>query len=349
MILNSSPDYETKADYNIYINVNDGANNYAKAFTVSVTNINEAPTDLSFEAGSNVITDGLISHLDATNSESYNGSGNQWTELSGNNNHGTLLNGVSFANNRIKTSNTGTGDRSGVRIGSLPILANNKSWTIVVKVTPRMNSGNILGLSSESNHAGWNAPVIPSAGGYIYPGVHNSHLQWSHPFNVDQEYEFVYSFNRTNNVNKFYIDGTLINTRTVAVNTGNNGTSYLFLGDDNPGCCANTNRGQSEDHAGDYERFLFYNRVLTDTEVQDLLGSSGSGSGTTTSTASFDEGSAVGTVVATLTATDTDTTNLTYSLATGNGTTDQHNSLFTVQVLNSLSQARPYPMIQQHL
>ena len=43
LILNSSPDYETKASYNIYINVNDGANNYAKAFTVSVTNINEAP------------------------------------------------------------------------------------------------------------------------------------------------------------------------------------------------------------------------------------------------------------------------------------------------------------------
>ena len=35
-------------------------------------------------------------------------------------------------------------------------------------------------------------------------------------------------------------------------------------------------------------------------------------------------------MVATLTATDSDTTNLTYSLATGNGTTDQHNSLFTV-------------------
>ena len=50
LIINSSPDYETKASYNIYINVNDGANNYAKAFTVSVTNVNEAPTDISFEA-----------------------------------------------------------------------------------------------------------------------------------------------------------------------------------------------------------------------------------------------------------------------------------------------------------
>ena len=67
MILNSSPDYETKASYNIYINVNDGANNYAKAFTVSVTNINEAPSDLSF-TGAEFITDGLILHLDAANS-----------------------------------------------------------------------------------------------------------------------------------------------------------------------------------------------------------------------------------------------------------------------------------------
>ena len=50
LIINSSPDYETKASYNIYININDGANNYAKAFTVSVTNVNEAPTDLSFGA-----------------------------------------------------------------------------------------------------------------------------------------------------------------------------------------------------------------------------------------------------------------------------------------------------------
>ena len=44
-----------KSSYNIYINANDGANNYAKAFTVSVTNINEAPTDLSFEASASLL------------------------------------------------------------------------------------------------------------------------------------------------------------------------------------------------------------------------------------------------------------------------------------------------------
>ena len=37
-------DFETKSSYNIYINTNDGAANYAKAFTVTVNDVNEAPS-----------------------------------------------------------------------------------------------------------------------------------------------------------------------------------------------------------------------------------------------------------------------------------------------------------------
>ena len=50
LLTSTTLDYETKTSYNIYVNVNDGTSNYAKAFTVSVTNINEPPIDLSFEA-----------------------------------------------------------------------------------------------------------------------------------------------------------------------------------------------------------------------------------------------------------------------------------------------------------
>lgn len=46
--------------------------------------------------GPDIITDGLVLHLDAANSKSYPGSGNTWTDLSGNGNHGTLTNGPSF-------------------------------------------------------------------------------------------------------------------------------------------------------------------------------------------------------------------------------------------------------------
>ena len=55
LIINNTPDYETKSSYNIYINAYDGANNFAKAFTVSVTDINEAPTDIGLT--SNTITE----------------------------------------------------------------------------------------------------------------------------------------------------------------------------------------------------------------------------------------------------------------------------------------------------
>ena len=53
------------------------------------------------------------------------------------------------------------------------------------------------------------------------------------------------------------------------------------------------------------------------------------GSGSSSST-SIDEEVSIGTEAGKLTATDSDTTNLTFSLVSGNGTNDQHNSLFTV-------------------
>ena len=47
--------------------------------------------------GSGVITNGLVLNLDAGNTASYPGTGTAWTDLSGNGNTGTLLNGVGFS------------------------------------------------------------------------------------------------------------------------------------------------------------------------------------------------------------------------------------------------------------
>jgi hypothetical protein len=44
-----------------------------------------------------IVTDGLVLCLDAANSKSYPGSGTAWTDLSGNQNDGTLVNGVGFS------------------------------------------------------------------------------------------------------------------------------------------------------------------------------------------------------------------------------------------------------------
>jgi hypothetical protein len=44
-----------------------------------------------------IVTDGLVLCLDAANTKSYPGSGTTWTDLSGNGNNGTLVNGVGYS------------------------------------------------------------------------------------------------------------------------------------------------------------------------------------------------------------------------------------------------------------
>jgi hypothetical protein len=46
------PDYETKATYNIRVRISDGALTYDKQFTITITDVNEAPTDISLTKSS---------------------------------------------------------------------------------------------------------------------------------------------------------------------------------------------------------------------------------------------------------------------------------------------------------
>ena len=53
---------------------------------------------MSNNYGPRIVTDGLVLCLDAADQNSYSGSGNTWTDLSGNGNNGTLTNGPTFSN-----------------------------------------------------------------------------------------------------------------------------------------------------------------------------------------------------------------------------------------------------------
>jgi hypothetical protein len=65
--------------------------------------------------------------LDAGNSASYPGSGSTWTDLSGNGNNGTLVNGVTYS-----SSNGGLFDFDGVNdYISIPINLTNTTYTIM--------------------------------------------------------------------------------------------------------------------------------------------------------------------------------------------------------------------------
>ncbi|MDG1090588.1 MAG: cadherin domain-containing protein, partial [Flavobacteriaceae bacterium] len=90
-------DFETKSSYSIRVQTSDGTDSYQKVFTISVDDVNEAPTSIevsgSTGGGSQMISSGLIVHLDASNAASTATPNSSWIDLSGNGNHGDIMNG----------------------------------------------------------------------------------------------------------------------------------------------------------------------------------------------------------------------------------------------------------------
>jgi hypothetical protein len=66
---------------------------YSKALTASEVAQNYNATKDKFQ-GQQIVTNGLVLNLDSANKDSYPGTGTTWNDLSGNNNNGTLINGV---------------------------------------------------------------------------------------------------------------------------------------------------------------------------------------------------------------------------------------------------------------
>ena len=74
--------------------------------------------------GPDIVTDGLVLHLDAGNSKSYPGSGNTWYDLSNNNNSSSLSAGVTYSDNSLLFGGTATAPIASSSINT--IYTNNK-------------------------------------------------------------------------------------------------------------------------------------------------------------------------------------------------------------------------------
>ena len=310
LLTSSTLDYETKMSYNIYVKVSDGTSNFEKAFTVSVTNVLEPITDLSF-AGANFVTDGLILHLDAGNSNSYSGSGSTWFDLSGNNNHATI-NGPTFSNSQIKhfVFDGSNDDIASMNLSSYTNLTievwyyDNKTPGQYDLLTYNGNSGSYTFTNNNFRTDG------NGMGAANFNGASQISNQWV---------RFVYVKN-----SKVFINDTPTNKSSGS----DNAYGQLKIGD------ARSDVGQHWD--GKIALIRVYNRGLTDQEISKnydgfnaVINNSQTLSDSSTSTF-VDEEVSIGTQVGTLTATDSDTTSFTFSLVSGNGTNDQHNALFTV-------------------
>jgi len=131
--------------------------------------------------GPKVVTDGLILALDAADISSYPGSGTTWTDLSGNGNNGTLVNGVGY-----NESNGGSLTFDGVddRVDSIN-ASSLTNMTIEIWIYDTRSSGqrDILSYNGNSGSYTYNGTTFRTDGNGLgarsFGGVGNPPLnQW---------------------------------------------------------------------------------------------------------------------------------------------------------------------------
>jgi hypothetical protein len=241
-----------------------------------------------------IVTDGLVLALDAGNPKSYPGSGTAWTDLSGNGNTGTLVNGVGF-----DSGNLGSLVFDGVNdyvvhtsnLTAINNITNSSSFTFSstfkLNAFPTVQTATITGLLMKGSYNpsyGMNLSYSGSSGGFrtqaqIYYGLRNltgtagvtqgygffnrtsnTLIQLGQWYKVDM----VHEFSGTTHTLRLYINGNLDrqDTATDALypinfqNTESLGINFRILG------------GNFLYSNADIASYSIYNRALTASEIQ---------------------------------------------------------------------------------
>ena len=204
----------------------------------------------SATTASDIISNGLIVHLDAGNSSSYPGSGTTWTDLSSEGNDGTLVNGPTF------TSDDGgslvfDGINDYVNLGAVQV--NTAAGTIGMWVKLDSVAGRFFGRGGnfESRFSGTRL-VIDMTGN----SVTSSRTSWSGAWLY-----VVIGWDENANSTAIYVNG-------VSDATGTCSTISTKTGDMNIGRSSGMGGGGGLYVPGKIAAFHSYNRLLTTTEIQ---------------------------------------------------------------------------------
>jgi hypothetical protein len=206
-----------------------------------------------------IVTNGLVLCLDAANAKSYPGSGTTWTDLSGNDNHFTLYNGVTFSNNKMIFD--GTDDYAGRNTTDSLKITNDK--TITFFWNHYTDGGDTTfcsimrcGLGNDLQYCTFSDKVSRRIGFHWNDNTFKTVASSSSVFDLDKINYGVVVISGTNCL--FYINGKLISSTVVTVPTTN--PTALSIG--------RTAFITSQDLAGEIPTLSIYNRALTAAEIQ---------------------------------------------------------------------------------
>jgi hypothetical protein len=201
---------------------------------------------MAVEYNPRIVTDGLVLCLDAANPKSYPGSGTTWFDLSGRNNNGTLVNGVSF---------------SSVNNGVFVLDGSNDYIDVPINL-------------SSVNHTIFGAARYVTIGGRTFSGKNNNWLM-GHWNNSTRNYFaggwvsnigagesdtnwriYAATGNLSSDLWGFYVNGILNFTPNSNGSAGPNGFAI------------GTWLGNGEFSNSHISHLIAYNRVLTNNEIQ---------------------------------------------------------------------------------
>jgi len=178
---------------------------------------------------SELVTDGLVLNLDAGDPRSYPSSGTTWTDLSGNGNNGTLVNGPTYSN---------------ADGGSLAFTKSSLHYVTSSTSTVRTHGSNPFTLEAWARNTitGDYNTVLSTHGSSRQIGFHQGSFMWggnggggntliySGSRNLNQWYHLVMTFDGLGgNIGKLYVDGVLLATGNIGDN-GATSTSIVRVG-----------------------------------------------------------------------------------------------------------------------
>jgi hypothetical protein len=216
---------------------------------------------MSIGYGPKVVTDGLVLALDAADRNSYPGSGTTWTDLSGNGNNGTLVNGVGYSG-----SNGGSLSFDGVDDlcrTTLPVSTLSSIFTVCIffNLTSLTSSDTVsvskrlISADASSGSTKWCIGVTPNSD-FVFAGAGGNEKTLRFPINLNQ----IYFVTLTHNTSTYSL---WLDNEIKILNDSSNINSSSF-GNISVACRPNTD---DRLWTGNVFSCSIYNRALTSTEI----------------------------------------------------------------------------------
>jgi hypothetical protein len=204
----------------------------------------------------NIVTDGLVLHLDASYVASYPKGGNKWYDLSGNNHHFTLYNGplydadgpgcVSFDGSNDYAQSDSTIDLTHTGeitvISSFTVPSTGTGSVMIYEHTNNWNSGNVYNITGGGTTSYGGFGFVPNSNGTgLVPGLNHIQLRGNNSYNGVNAYGVTTEFNihsvhhlftSTGFETDYYLNDSYVvpDYSYASSNSGVFGNDYMWLG-----------------------------------------------------------------------------------------------------------------------